>query len=60
MNGYKTFYRGRTLDVYAKTPLEAQEKAAKQFKARKHYDVTVVLCELDGEQVTHKPQDITP
>tara|TARA_R110000772_G_scaffold99174_2_gene198850 strand:- start:10394 stop:10570 length:177 start_codon:yes stop_codon:yes gene_type:complete len=50
MNGYKAFYRGKTLDIYADSLYNAQVKAAKEFKARKTYEVTVVLCELNGEQ----------
>lgn len=55
MNGYKAFYRGKTLDVYAASSYEAQVKAAALFKAKKSYEVSVVLCELQGEQVTHTP-----
>lgn len=59
MNGYKAFYRGKTLDVYAETSLQARDGAAIKFKAKKNYEVTVVLCEKDtdgtkpGEQVIH-------
>ncbi len=59
MNGYKAFYRGKTSDVYAETSFAAQKKAAEQFKAKKSYEVTVILCEKNtdgsqaGEQVTH-------
>jgi len=54
MNGYKCFYRGKTLEVRAATSLEAQGKAAAAFKARKAYEVTVVLCERgDGTTVSH-------
>ncbi len=53
MNGYVCFYKGKRLEVYADTSLQAQDKAAKEFKARKSYDVTVVLAEKDEEQVTH-------
>jgi len=53
LNGYKAFYKGKTLDVYASTSIQARDKAARLFKARKAYDVTVVLCELAGSQVTH-------
>jgi len=55
MNGYKAFYRGKTLDVHAATSREAQLIAAKKFGARKAYEVSVVLCERNGEQVTHSP-----
>lgn len=57
MNGYKAFYRGRQIEVTANTSLEARDEAARQFKAKKAYDVTVVLCERDGAQVTHAPMD---
>jgi len=53
MNGYKAFYRGKQLEVYADTSYKAQLKAAELFKAKKSYEVTVVLCEKQGEQVTH-------
>lgn len=53
MNGYKAFFRGKTLEVYAESSYGAQQEAAKLFKARKSHEVTVVLCERDGEQVTH-------
>ena len=55
MNGYQAFYRGRTLDVHAPTSYEAQRQAATVFKAKKAYEVHVVLCEKDGEQVVHTP-----
>ena len=53
MNGYKAFYKGKTIDVFAETSYAAQKEAAKQFKARKEYEVSVMLCEKGGEQVTH-------
>lgn len=53
MNGYKCFYKSRTCEVHANTSFEAQQKAAEIFKAKKRYDVTVVLCEKAGEQVVH-------
>jgi len=52
-NGYVAFYKGKKMDVYAKTSLEARDKAAKAFGAKKAYDVTVMLAEKDGKQVTH-------
>lgn len=57
MNGYVAFYRGKQMEVMAETSLEAQKKAAQAFKARKSYEVTVVLAEKDGEQITHRPLD---
>ena len=57
MNGYIAFYKGRKAEVHADTAYEAQQKAAAMFKARKSYEVTVVLAEKNGEQVTHTPSN---
>ena len=43
MNGYIAFWRGKQIEVYAATSFEAQQKAAALFKAKKTYEVTVVL-----------------
>lgn len=53
MNGYIAFYRGKRIEVTAETSYKAQEKAAAIFKAKKRYEVTVMLAEKDGEQVIH-------
>lgn len=53
MNGYIAFYKGKQKEVYANSSYEAQKKAAAEFKAKKSYEVTVVLAEKDGQQVTH-------
>lgn len=58
MNGYKAFYKNKNIEVYANTSYEAQQKAAKEFKAKKSYEVTVILCEKDGQQVTHSTASI--
>lgn len=58
LNGYKAFHKGKTLDVYAETSLKARDKAALEFKTKKAYDVTVVLCELGGKQVVHSTTSI--
>lgn len=61
MNGYKAYWKGKEIEVYANTSFEAQRKAAEQFKAKKAYEVTVMLCETGtdgskpGEQVIHTP-----
>lgn len=55
MNGYKAFYKGKELDVYATSSYEAQKLAAIQFKAKKTYEITIVLCEKSGTQVSHNP-----
>lgn len=53
MNGYIAFYRGKQVEVYAATSYGAQQKAAAVFKARKSYEVTVMLAEIVGVQVVH-------
>ena len=53
MNGYSAFYRGKQIEVFADSSYDAQLKAAQQFRARKAYEVTVVLAERDGHQVEH-------
>lgn len=56
--GYVAHYKGRKMDVWAKTSYEAQKKAAAAFRAKKSYDVTVMLAEKPGgEQVVHTPVD---
>jgi hypothetical protein len=53
MNGYVAFYKGRRLEVYAPTSYDAQLKAAALFKAKKSYEVNVVLCTVNGRDVIH-------
>ncbi len=55
MNGYKAFYKGLQCEVMADTSYEAQKKAAAILKAKKSYEVTVMLCKKNGEQVVHAP-----
>lgn len=53
-NGYICFYKGKQMEVHANTSLEARNKAAISFKAtKKPWEVTAVLAEKGGEQVTH-------
>lgn len=58
MNGYMAFYRGKQLEVYAVSSYEAQKKAAERFKARRSYEVTVVLAEKVGTPVIHSTTEI--
>ena len=53
MNTYIAFYKGKRIEVTAETSYKAQLEAARVLKAKKSYDVTVVLAEKDGGQVTH-------
>ena len=53
MNGYVCFYKGKRLEVYAETSYDAQKKAAKEFKAKKTWDISVTIAEKDGKQIEH-------
>lgn len=49
VNGYICFYRGKRLEVHAATTLAAQTEAARRFKARRTFEVSVHLAELGGK-----------
>ena len=58
MNVYIALWNGKRIEVHAETSYSAQCKAEIEFKKGtrkkvKGYEITVVLCELDGEQVVH-------
>ncbi len=53
MNGYVCFYKGKRVEVYADTSYAAQQKAAAMLKAKKSYEVTVMLAEKGGEVYEH-------
>ena len=53
MNGYIGFYRGQRKEVYAETLYKAQLELARQFKAKKSWEVNVSLAEKDGKPVSH-------
>ena len=55
MNGYLAFFKGKQIEVHAETSYQAQQIAAKMFKAKKSYEVRVYLCEKDNKQVVHTP-----
>ena len=56
---YVCFYRGKQITVQALRSFDAQEKAAKLFKARKSYEVTVVLAgRPDGSEFVHSTAGI--
>jgi hypothetical protein len=52
-NTYVAFYKGKQIDVKADTTYAAQQTAAQHFKAKKSYDVAVVLGMLGDEEVVH-------
>ena len=53
LNGYIAMYKGRQTTIYAETSYRAQQKAAEFFRAKKSYEVTIVLCESNGKEVIH-------
>ena len=55
MNGYVCFYKGKRFEVVASSSYGAQKKCAEIHEIKKGADITVVLVEKDGEQVTHNP-----
>ena len=58
-NGYKCYWNGMEMDVLANSSYGAQQLATAEFqkvagrKKVKGYDITVVLCEVKGTQITH-------
>lgn len=59
MNGYKAFYKGKATEIYADTLYGAKLKAITFFKPKKkdEHNITVCLCEKNGQQVVHVPME---
>lgn len=56
MYGYVCFYKGRRAEVYAPSSYDAQQEGARVLRAKKSYDVSVMLAERpDGSDVLHAP-----
>ncbi len=55
---YIAFYKGKQITVTALRSFDAQETAARIFKAKKSYEVTVMLASKDDEPVIHHPATI--
>jgi hypothetical protein len=55
MNGYVAFHKGRRTEIQADTSYDAQKKAAAFWKVpeKKRHEITVMLAETNGAQVTH-------
>lgn len=58
MNGYVCFYKGKRIEVMAATSYEAQKKAAELLKAKRSWEVTVMIAEKDGKPVIHNPGEL--
>lgn len=52
LNGYRAFYKNQSIEVYAATTFEAQKIAAQKMKAKKSYEVQIILCEVNGKPYT--------
>ena len=60
MNGYIGIYKGKQYETRAETSYKAQQQLQEQIQATtrrkvKGYDISVILAEKNGEQVTHTP-----
>jgi len=54
MNGYIAFVEGVKHEIYAETSFAASLQAKALYTGRKKYPrIEVILCELEGEQVSH-------
>lgn len=54
MNTYHAFFKGKEIELEAPpTSFAAQRDAAARFKARKPWEVTVVLVALEGAPMIH-------
>jgi len=53
MNKYIAFYKGKTEEVAAETSFAAQKLAAELFKAKKRWEVTVMLAAKEGKEIVH-------
>jgi hypothetical protein len=53
MNKYECFWKGKSTTVEATTSYQAQQKAQSFFKAKRGYEITVMLAELNGQAYVH-------
>jgi protein associated with RNAse G/E len=58
MNKYECFWKNKSTTVEADTSYLAQQKAQVFFKAKKAYEITVMLVELNGKQYIHNTASI--
>lgn len=60
MNGYVCFWGRERCEIMAESTFSAQQKAERVFQSRakrkkvRKYDISVVLAEKNGKQVTHQ------
>lgn len=58
MNTYECFWKSKRITVEADTTYEAQLKAQQVFKAKKSYEISVMLVALNGAQYVHDSSSI--
>jgi len=58
MNTYHTFYKGKKLELKSDTSFNAQKMAALYFKAKKNWEVTVVLVAKGDTVVPFDPSQL--
>ena len=58
MNTYEAFFRNKRTTVEADSSYAAQLKAAAFFKAKRSYEVTVVLVAKGGNIVVHSTTEL--
>lgn len=53
MNIYHAFYKGQKKEITAETSLKAQTLAAQLWKAKKSWEVTVVIVSKEEDEIVH-------
>jgi hypothetical protein len=54
MNKYECFWKSKRITVEADTSYQAQQKAQAILKAKKGYEITVMLAEKNGQAYIHE------
>lgn len=54
MNKYECFWKSKRITVEADTTYQAQQKAQAILKAKKGYEITVMLAEKNGQAYVHE------
>jgi len=56
---FHSFYKGKKIEISGEelTIYAAQKQAAKQFKAKKSYEVDIYLVGKDNKNIIHTPVD---
>ena len=58
MATYLAIYKGNRKEVEAESSYQAQKLAASLFKAKKSYDVSIILLAIDNKPVIHSTASI--